>query len=116
MASLLSLKRPCFSLDHKFAISRRHCSKPQQPSRHTLGPSTAFPILIEATVDAATAVTTGFEARIDPNIAVAAAAAAMPPIVYWIQVVLREQGRIKAAEEKETAREELKKKLFGKKR
>jgi hypothetical protein len=72
-------------------------------------------MLIEATVDAATAAQS-FEAKIDPAIAVAAAVAAVPPIVFWVRIALNEQRRRREAEEKETAREELKKKLFGGKR
>jgi hypothetical protein len=112
MASLLQVRRPCISLD-QIQASLRH-SNPQllQHSRHTLTQPKAFATLIEATIDATTAATT-FEPRVDPTIAIAAAVAAAPPILFWIRIALNERRRRKEAEEKEMAREELKRKLFG---
>jgi hypothetical protein len=48
---------------------------------------------------------TSFEPRMDPGIAVAAVAAAIPPILFWSRVVLAEQRRKREAEEKERTRQ-----------
>ena len=109
MACLLSVRRPCISLDH---FTPRHSTPQLQHSRHAIIQPKALPMLIEAALDA-TAATSSFEAKIDPAIAIAAAVAAVPPILFWTRIALSEQRRRREAEEKETAREELNKKLFG---
>jgi len=58
-------------------------------------------------------VSSGFEPHMDPIIATAAAVAAVPPLLFWIRVVIRERRRKQEIENKERARLELKRKLFG---
>lgn len=122
MASLLSARRPLISLDHSlehFVIPTRYTytnAQLLQHSGHALSPPKAFPMLIEATIDATATAATSFEAKVDPAIAIAAAVAAVPPVLFWVRIALSEQRRRREAEEKESAREELKKKLFGGKR
>ena len=105
MACAVGAWRCTFCADH-MPISPNH-----MPQRSTLKPRNiqsprALPILLEATIDAIT--TTGadtFEPRADPAIALAAAVAAVPPIIFWIRIALNEQRRRREAEDKERARE-----------
>lgn len=53
-----------------------------------------------------------FAPRMDSSIAFAASLAAVPPIVYWTMVVMRERSRIENKKKKDEEREELKKKIF----
>jgi hypothetical protein len=53
-----------------------------------------------------------FAPRMDSSIAFAAGLAAVPPIVYWTMVVMRERSRIDNKKKKDEEREELKKKIF----
>jgi len=117
MGSLIPARPPLISLDPHVAIPPRHLKYSQilQHSRRAFSPK-AFPMLIEATIDATATAATSFEAKADPAIAIAAAVAAVPPILFWTRIALSEQRRRREAEEKESAREELKKKLFGGKR
>jgi hypothetical protein len=45
-----------------------------------------------------------FEARFEPQTAVAAAFAAVPPILFWARIAIAEQRRQREAEAKEEAR------------
>jgi hypothetical protein len=79
------------------AISPLRVPRPQ--------PCRALPeAVVIATIDATVAASEAFEARVDPAIAVAAAVAAVPPILFWVRIVLNEQKRRREAEEKERAR------------
>jgi len=115
MASLIPARGSIVSLDQHLVISPRHLkSQLLQHSRHS--PPKALPVLIEATIDASATAATSFEAKVDPSIVFAAVFAAVPPVLFWTRIALSELRRRREAEEKESAREELKKKLFGGKR
>lgn len=62
----------------------------------------------------ATPQTPEFQPQMDSSVAVAASIAAIPPILFWARVLRAEQRRRQEVEDKERARQELKKKLFGK--
>lgn len=69
--------------------------------------------LADQLMSVSTAAPGTFEAQLDPSIAVAASFAALPPILFWIRVALAEQRRQSEVAQKERARLELKRKLFG---
>lgn len=129
------LGTPALRVDHFSTAPIAHALPRQQRCR-----ALAEAVLI-STVDAASismATSEAFQARMDPAIAVAAAVAAVPPILFWVRIALNEQRRRRETEEKERARlvrwrpaqesaphrprphprppappQELKKKLFG---
>ena len=45
-----------------------------------------------------------FEPRLNPGVAVAAACAAVPPIVFWARIALNARRKVMEEEEKETQR------------
>lgn len=68
-----------------------------------LAPTEAFTTIV-ADVATTLAPANTFDPVFNPAIGVAAAVAAVPPIIFWVRVVLAEQRRKKEIEDKEKAR------------
>lgn len=61
--------------------------------------------LVSSATDSTSHSINEFAPTLDPSIAVAAGIAALPPILYWGRVVVRERNRVAEQEKKEAQRE-----------